>query len=158
MKKLLIFISFAVIVSLLFGKYIFSYYKDNNEGKKVSNAVEEKVYFIQQGAYSSEENAIINSKDLNFYIVEKEDNYYKVYVGITQSTEFSNKIKGIYNEMNKSIYIKEKDISNLAFLEVLKQYDNLLKDKTTNEEILSIEKQVLSKYKELVIQNGEGTD
>jgi hypothetical protein len=156
MKKFLAIISFAVIMSLLFGKYIFNFYKETSE--KVSNTVEEKVYFIQQGAYSSEESANNNSKDLNFYIIEKEETYYKVYVGITQNEEFSNKIKEIYSSMNKSIYVKEKIVSSLAFLEILKQYDNLLKDKTTNDEILNIEKQVLSKYKELVLQNGEGTD
>lgn len=157
MKKYLIIIVFAIIVSVLSGKYIFSFYDEPTTKPVVSNT-KESVYIIQQGVYSTEANAKNNSKDLDFYIIEKDNNYYKVYVGITQSEEMSNKIKEIYNSMGKEIYIWKKDITNETFSEILKQYDKLLKEKTSNEEILNIESQVLSKYEELIIRNYEGDD
>lgn len=156
MKKVIIIVLFAAL-SFIYGKYIFDLYKNPKE-EPVSSTTEETVYMLQQGAYSTEANAISNSKDLNFYIIEHDDSYYRVYVGVTEDATYRDKIKGIYNDLGKDIYIREKKISNAEFLEDLKQYDNLLKSSTSNDNILSIEKEVLGKYKELVIENGEGAD
>jgi peptidoglycan hydrolase CwlO-like protein len=151
MKKTLLVILIAIFVTTLYGKYIYSLYESDTE--TVDSTVDELIYIVQQGVYSSEENAKKYSTDLNYYIIDKDNNYYKVYVGITQSKESSDKIKGIYNNMGKDIYVWEKNINNKAFIEVLKQYDALMKDKTDSKDIIPIQTQVLGKYEELVIRN-----
>ncbi len=156
MKKTILIILFAVLISLTFGNYIFSLY--NGEVTPVTVDLDEMVYVIQQGVYSSEENAHKNSKDLDFYIVKKDNDYYRVYVGLTHDKNISEKIKEIYTDGGKDIYVYEKKINNDAFIEVLKQYDNILNERNKAEEILSIQKQVLSKYRELVLEDEEFAD
>jgi hypothetical protein len=153
MKKTLLVILIAIFVTTLYGKFIYSIYE--SDSKPVDSTIDELVYIIQQGVYSSEENAKKYSADLNYYVIDKDNNYYRVYVGITQSKENSEKIKEIYKDMGKDIYVWEKNINNKAFLEVLKQYDALMEEKSDSKDIISIQTQILGKYEELVIRENE---
>lgn len=151
MKKGLILVLSIMLLSILYGVYFIRTYKNTLEAIK---EVDESVYIIQQGVYSSRENAIYYSSGLNSYVIEPDNNKFRVYVGITQNKEICDDIKGIYNNMGKDIYVWEKSISNNAFNEVLKQYDLLIiENKSTD--ILSIQKQVLNKYEELVLRENE---
>ena len=68
------------------------------------------------------------------------------------------KIIGLPNDSaivisNNNIYIKKVSINNDEFIESLKQYDNLIKNTEDKTTILTAEKQILSKYEELIINN-----
>ena len=146
MKRLLIMCSFTILISLIFGNYIFSVYKKSAENIISASLSNEKVYMLLYGSYNSLEK--VDKLSLDNYILINENGYYKVYVGISMSLDNSNKIKGIYKDLGNSIYIKEKYISNLEFVDYIynKEVDfsNL-----TNEEILSIENDIIDKYKEI---------
>ena len=138
--------SFTILISLIFGNYIFSVYKKSAENIISASLSNEKVYMLLYGSYNSLEK--VDKLSLDNYILINENGYYKVYVGISMSLDNSNKIKGIYKDLGNSIYIKEKYISNLEFVDYIynKEVDfsNL-----TNEEILSIENDIIDKYKEI---------
>ena len=144
------------ILSLLIGGYlgylIFNQYKQNNV--TTFSESDEPIYFLQQGVYSSEESIISNTKEISDYIYFKEDDKYKVYVGITTNKENAEKISNIFKDKNIDIYIKEMGISDKAFVEKLKQYDELIKATEDQNVILGIVKQILSEY-EQVVKNGE---
>lgn len=144
------------IVSLLVGSYlgyiIFNQYKNNNV-ENVFNE-NEKVYFLQQGVYSNIENIEKNTTQISDYIYFKDNEQYRVFVGLTTNNENSKKIKGIFNNKNYDIYIKEINISNRAFIEKLKQYDELISATTDEAVILGIVKQILNEY-ELVVKSDE---
>ena len=144
------------ILSLLIGGYlgylIFNQYKQNNV--TTFSESDEPIYFLQQGVYSSEESILSNTKEISDYIYFKEDDKYKVYVGITTSKENAEKISNIFKDKNIDIYIKEMGISDKAFVEKLKQYDELIKATEDQNVILGIVKQILSEY-EQVVKNGE---
>ncbi len=144
------------ILSLLIGGYlgylIFNQYKQNNV--TTFSESDEPIYFLQQGVYSSEESILSNTKEISDYIYFKEDDKYKVYVGITTSKENAEKISNIFKDKNIDIYIKEMGISDKAFVEKLKQYDELIKATEDQNVILGIIKQILSEY-EQVVKNGE---
>ena len=55
------------------------------------------------------------------------------------------------NGTGSYFYVKELDVNNKKFNEVLNQYDALLKETTDDKAISTICNQVLSKYEELVI-------
>ena len=57
------------------------------------------------------------------------------------------------NSIDNNIYIKKVSINNDEFIESLKQYDNLIKNTEDKTTILTAEKQILSKYEELIINN-----
>jgi len=147
MKKLLITCLFTAIISYSFGNYIFNTYKKAAENIISASTLTENVYMLLYGSYNSKEK--VDKLNLEDYILIEEEGFYKVYVGVSLSLENSNKIKEIYKVLGNSIYIREKSINNFEFIEYLmsseKDFSNL-----TNEEILSIEKNIINKYKELL--------
>ena len=97
MKKIIVPIISAIAIGLFIGKVLFSQY----EGKvdKVFNE-KEKIYVLQQGVYSSLENVTKYTTKLDYYTVEQDDKYYRVYVAITHNKNNVDKLKII-------IYLRE---------------------------------------------------
>ncbi|HHX16677.1 MAG TPA: hypothetical protein GX725_02015 [Mollicutes bacterium] len=146
MKKILMPIIGAIVIGLILGKVLFSQYE-----KKLDPVFEEKekIYVLQQGVYSSAENVEKHTTNLDYYIVDKDNEYYRVYVAITHNKDNVEKLKQHYKSKGNDIYVRELDVKNLEFLELIKQYDLLLESSGDNE-IEQIEKQVISKYEELI--------
>ncbi|MGI6330142.1 MAG: hypothetical protein ACOXZR_04845 [Bacilli bacterium] len=150
MKQTIIYIILAIIVGLVLGKYMFNQYD-----KKIQEAFLEKdcIYILQQGVYQDEKNIKGNIKEIKDYLIVLEENFYHVYVGMTKKKENAYKMEEVYTKMGNDIYIKEIEINVGPFLEILKQYDLLLGEVNQKKDILEIQKQVLNKYKELVLIN-----
>ncbi|MDD2203625.1 MAG: hypothetical protein PHT75_04950 [Bacilli bacterium] len=149
MKKILVPLISAIVIGLILGKYLFSQYE-----KKVDTVFQddERIYVLQQGVYSTAENAGKYTSNLDYYIVHHDDKYYRVYVAITHNKNNVDILEEYYISKGNDIYVRELTTNNLEFLELLKQYDLLLQSSGDNE-LLQIEKQVLSKYEELILQS-----
>lgn len=143
MKKLLLTLIITGFISFLFGNYIFTTYQNNiNNILNVSKEYE-NIYMLLYGSYNSIDK--VNNLNLDNYILEEESGYYKVYVGITFYEEDAKKIREIYRNIGNDIYIKEKLIDNLEFINYIKDIDF----NKTNEEILKLQKDIINKYKEV---------
>lgn len=114
------------------------------------SAENEKLYFIQQGVYSTIENVEKNTTAFTNYIYQQENDKYYVYVGITKYKENAEKIKEYYKQKGYNTYIKEIAIDNQEFTESLEQYDALISQTTDTSTYPTICSQILTKYKELV--------
>ena len=147
-KKTFKYIIFASIIGILIGKYVFDQSKD--EAKSVIND-NNYVYLMQYGAFKDIENMNNGVSGLKNYIYVKEDDGYHVYVGISKSEKIIDKVNDILGYNN--IYNKKVNINNIEFLEVLDQYDTLIEQTDDNEVIINAQKQILSKYEELILQN-----
>ena len=149
MRKILVPLISAIVIGLILGKYLFSQYE-----KKVDTVFQddERIYVLQQGVYSTAENAGKYTSNLDYYIVHHDDKYYRVYVAITHNKNNVDILEEYYISKGNDIYVRELTTNNLEFLELLKQYDLLLQSSGDNE-LLQIEKQVLSKYEELILQS-----
>ena len=88
-----------------------------------------------------------------YYIYMNKDNKYYVYIGITQSQENLERIKGYYEKKGYIINVKDYKIEEESFLIALEQYDNLLAESKDDSIIEGVCSQVLSKYEELVLKN-----
>ncbi len=132
------------------GMFLIKQYDGINLTNTVFNS-KDKIYFIQQGVYSSEENMKNNVTDKFNYIYEVIDNKYYVYIAITEDPDSLKKIKDYFTSLGYSIYVKEYNIDNEAFMAILKQYDSLLKATDDKDTIKAICSQVLAKYEELVL-------
>lgn len=150
MKKLVIYMGLAIIIGVMYGKVIFKQYQQNLE--KVFTETS-NIYLFQVGAFSSLESVEANVSKFDYYVMEKDDEYYRVYVGVTQDEKNLAKIKEMFAANGNNIYVREVTNQNEAFLTILKQYDLLLEAATTPAQINQIEKQVLAKYEELVINH-----
>lgn len=147
-KENLKFVLLAVIIGVLIGRYIFAQYKVEAKNQKENN--KQDIYLLQYGVYSSEENMINNTKDLKNYFYYKVSNQYHVLIGITKKENLRSKIVESYG-IKDNIYMKRVEIKNQEFLNLLDQYDKLVETTTDKDTILSSQKQILSKYEELIL-------
>lgn len=148
MKKLFITIIITGLISFLFGSYIFNVYLKNvKEAIESVTNIYDDVYMLQYGSYNTIEKA--KNNDLDNYILKEEDGYYRIYVGITLNEENAKKIKEVYKNKGKDIYIKEKNINSLEFVDYLNNKD-ISFNNISDDEILKIQNEIINKYKELI--------
>lgn len=151
MKKLLILTVVAITLGGISGKILFSKYENLDE---FVFSDDKKVYFLEEGVYSTKKSLDNNTKDISPKLVVKDDNKYYVYVGITKSIDNAKKIKKIYTDKGYSIYEKEKNITDSEFLNNIEQFDVLIESTKKQRDISTIQEVVLSNYEEMVINRG----
>ena len=133
------------------GQFLLNQYHNK---EKIKPAFSEKEKFslfnkgyIQQKKYGKE------YPNFSHYIYHlKEDKYY-VFIGITKNNKNADKLKKYFKEVGHDTYIKEFEVNNKEFLEILGQFDLLLEKTNDPETIKTICNQVLSKYEELGLNN-----
>lgn len=111
------------------------------------------VYFLQIGVYSSLDSMKENLKNIETFIYEEIDDLFYAYVGIIKDSDNLEKVEGYFKDLDYVIYRKEKKISSESFIEVLNQYDLMLKETNDSKTIGIIMNQVISKYEELVLND-----
>lgn len=133
----------AIIVGIIFGNLIFDSYKSelvmSNDGS---------VYMLQYGAYTNENVMKENVKNLNNkdYVIEKVNDIYYVYLGITANYYNAINILEIYKEKGVFLYIKENYLGKSSLINKIKENDLLIKDENNTELIINYVKDSLSLY------------
>ena len=140
----------CILIGFFMGNFMFSQYKENTDPVALTG---ENLYFLQTGVYSNEEEMKNAMQNTSYYIYTKENNMYYSYIGITKNKKNLQKLQEFYKQAGYDIYVREIFVSDISFLTVLDQYDNLLAETTDTKVIKSIENQVLSKYEELIIND-----
>lgn len=148
MKKYLFPVSVSLILGISMAYFIIKQYESLPALTVSSDA--ESLFYIQRGVYSDMDNMKNNMKDFTNYIYNVEENQYYAYIGITTSKENALKIQNYYKSLGYDTFLKEKITDNKDFINILKQYDELLAKTDDNESIKVICNQVLAKYEELV--------
>lgn len=151
MKKNLILIIVCLGLGIYMGYIMFdSYKKEETKPVSISSKIN-KLYFIQIGVYSNLDDMKQKLSNIENYTYTKENDLYHVYVGITKNEENKEKIKEYFNKLGYDTYVKEFEIENENFNEVLTQYDILLKETNDEKTIATVCNQILNKYEELVV-------
>ena len=138
MKSFIIPIVSAVILGYICANYVINEYENPNN--------DNSIYFLQIGVSDKEDND--KYKDIKNKITIKENNLYYTYIGITMDKNIANKIKKIYRNNDIDIYVKKKKYDNDTFISQLEQYDILLKNVTSKQEIDNILNSILSTFEE----------
>lgn len=141
----------CILVGFFMSNFMFNQYEKETTSK-VSNE-KNTVYFLQIGVYSSLESMKENLSNVETYIYEEIDNLFYAYVGIIKDTSNLEKVEEYFKDLEYVIYKKEKKVSSESFVEVLNQYDLMLKETTDTKTIGIIMNQVISKYEELVLND-----
>ena len=139
MKKVLVPSIIFIVLGFIVGNLVFSNRVELVRKIKNNN----NYYFLEEGVYTSKETLNKNISKVTQKVISKINNNYYVYVGITKSEEIAKKIKELYQERG----IK---INNEEFLNNVTQFDILLNEAKTLEEIITIEKIILSNYDDLI--------
>lgn len=149
--KNIYFFIFCVAIGIFLGNFMLSEYKRGSNTNETFNQLKSVTYF-EQGIYNSKEEMEENTTSISYYIYSENNGKYYVYVGMTGESDNIEKLTNYFNSKGYSVNTKTYDVYNAAFLEVLAQYDLMLKE-STGDTIGSIESQVLGKYEELVIRD-----
>lgn len=148
MKKYFFPISVSLILGIGMAYFIIKQYEEMPALAVSSDA--ETLYYIQRGVYSDLDNMKNNMKEFSHYIYNVEDNQYYAYIGVTTNKDNAVKIQNYYKSIGYETFLKDKITDNEDFINVLRQYDELLAKTNDNESIKTICNQVLAKYEELV--------
>ncbi len=148
MKKYLLPVSISLILGISMAYFIIRQYETMPALAVSSEA--ESLYYIQRGVYQDMNTMSDNMKDFTNYIYNVEDNQYHSYIGITTSKDNASKIQNYYKEAGYETKIEERITDNKDFINILKQYDELLAKTDDSESVKVICNQVLAKYEELV--------
>lgn len=146
MKKQILFSLSTIALGFFLGEFLFGNKLKMIE--KLRNS--DSYYFLQEGVYSNKDNIQNNLKDLTEKVIDYKNNKYYVYVGITKEKEIANKLKEIYEKKGYKIYQEERNVTSKEFSENVTQFDLLLKNTEEENQILTIEKIVLSNYEEIL--------
>ena len=140
MKKKLTYFFVPIIIGVIIGIVIYNDYKKGLDDS-LYNA-----YLIQIGSFKDDVEV-----DPSNYLVLEENGIYNVYAGITTKLSNASKIKELYEKENITSVIKPIVINNVEFMSNLEQYDLLLSEVETDENIISINDVIISNYEELIL-------
>lgn len=145
MKKTIIYGFISVVAGIVLGKYL-----SIEDFKSLPTfKTGELYYFLQEGIYLSEENLAENTKNIETKLVEKSNDKYYVYLGITKNLKVAEKLKQLYENQGYQVYIKEVELKNEEFYNNVTQFDLLLNNDISESEMLTIEEVVLANYEEI---------
>ena len=148
MKKYLLPVSISLILGISMAYFIIRQYETMPTLAVSSEA--ETLYYIQRGVYQDIDTMNDNMNDFTNYIYNVEDNQYHTYIGITASKDNASKIQNYYKEVGYETEVEERVTDNKDFINILRQYDELLSKTDDSESVKVICNQVLAKYEELV--------
>ncbi len=151
MKRTLLWVFIALASGALLGKLTFDRY-DNLSIKQVAN-LDEKIYMLKYGSYSSEDDMSNKLKDIDRYIYIEEDGNYSVYLAITKTLDNANKILNLYTLKNIKLEIEKLSIDNEEFISNLNEYEKLLSATEDEKSLLIIQRQILACYTSLVVED-----
>lgn len=136
------FLLILIIITCLFSCSIFGLYKRKS-------VVKNKYYLLQVGAYKNYDSISKKTKEYENYLVLKEEDLYKLYIGVTKDKEVYKKLVNLYANTS-SIYKKEITLSNQKFDDTLTKYDSLIKNSEDIKEINLVIKSELKFLEEIL--------
>ena len=145
-KKFLIYILFAILSGLILGNI---FYRQYEKEQNLDN--DYNTYLLQLGIYDSREELESKTKNIENYLLIERDNKFYVYLGISTKKDNAKKIQNVFLDNDINVSIKKSVIDNIEFMSNLEQFDILLDNAETKEDILSINEVILSSYEEMVI-------
>lgn len=154
MKKMITPILLSLVIGFCMGYFMFQQYQFNSPLETVpvfGGNSKQELTFLQIGVYSSIDSMEKNLSGIENYIYLEQDSKYHAYVAITGNEKNITKITGYYQEKGYILYSKKLEVKSSDFVLELSKYDELLAKTEDLDTIRVIISNVLTKYKELVI-------
>lgn len=136
MKKLIKSSFIVILVAIILANLIYNRYQ-------LETKEDTTIYYLQQDV-SKEEPKDIEKPHITVFEEEK----YYTYIGITKNKETAERVRDFYKNEGTILYIKEANTKSGEFLNELAQYDILLENASTKEEIENILETILATFEE----------
>ena len=143
MKNFLIGVVIAIILGLFSGNFLYKQYEKEQNITDDYNS-----YLLQLGVFNSKEEAKKKIANISNYTMIKNDDKYYVYLGISTKKDNAKKVANVFLDEDIDVSIKKTVIDNVEFMSNLEQFDILLENATSKEDIMSINDVILSSYEE----------
>ena len=153
MKKYFVSIFLGLVIGILLSKTVLEEYNGYNGIKMVSKEGI-NAYFIKYGEYDSLEELEKNTISLPNYIYREKDNKYSAYIAITSNEFIRDKLLDYFRGINYKVSYEEFNITSEKYIDYLQTADKLLENTSDLSVIEEVCSQILSKYEELVINDG----
>ncbi len=147
-KKFLVWIGIAILSGLIMGNIFYRQYEKEQHLDNDYNS-----YLLQLGVYDSKEEMDIALKKVENYMVVEKDNKFYVYLGISTKKNNAEKVADVFSKEDIDVSIKKTVIDDIEFISNLEQFDILLDNASSSEDIKSINEVILSSYEEMVLTN-----
>lgn len=139
MKRKILLCLLAVLSGIIF-TFLFL----NNS--KIYAKEEYYLFAIQIGAYKNYDNALKESENKKGIII-KDNNYYKVYVGIYRDTDILNEMVVYYENNKVPVIIKSINVDK-SFYKEISQYEKVFRETNNMEVKEKIRISILNSYNE----------
>ena len=149
MKKTIIWVLLALISGALLGKFTFDRY-ENIDTKNVIS-YDNYIYMLKYGKYDNFDEMKDKVIDVDRYIYIENEDRLTAYIAIAKTKDNINKIKNIYKNKNINLKVVKEKIDNEEFIQNLNEYEKLLSASDDEKSLLIIEKQILSCYEEMLV-------
>lgn len=136
----------AILLGYLCASFIFNQYGVNS----LVFSEDSNVYYLQCGAYTTEEASKKEIEGITEKITIKEGEKYYSYIGMTTNNKIAKNIQKMYKDKGIDIYVKSSYLENDDFISQLNQYDVLLEASKNIEEVNSVLKTVLATFDEFI--------
>jgi hypothetical protein len=110
-------------------------------------------YFLQLGVYNDLDTLSHDTKNVDEKLVVKDDGNYYVYVGISKNKNILKRLSNFYKNFGYNLIIKNKKVASEEFKINLEQFDKLLNDSKSDEELKKVMAVILSSYQEIVLNS-----
>ena len=147
-KKFLVWIGIAILSGLIMGNIFYRQYEKEQHLDNDYNS-----YLLQLGVYDSKEEMDIAVNGVENYLVVEKDNKFYVYLGISTKKNNAEKVADVFSKEDIDVSIKKTVIDDIEFISNLEQFDILLDNASSSEDIKSINEVILSSYEEMVLTN-----
>ncbi len=151
MKKTFIWILLALASGALLGKFVFDRYEKVDTQNVIS--YDNYVYMLKYGSYDSLDDMSNSITNVDRYVYIENDGKINAYVGISKTKDNANKIKKIYDNKDIKLLVEKVQIENEEFIQNLNEYEKLLDATEDENSLIIIEKQILSCYEDVVVNN-----
>lgn len=139
---IIILIGLVIVFSFIYFKFFNSFSNKN-----------ENLYLLQVGAYQNLENAANISRKLNNYLVLKEADLYKIFIGITLNEEVYDKLKTLYSSDGIDIYKKVITLNDENASKEIEKYDYIFMNLDDKSQIDELIKEEFRNFEEIIKEN-----
>ena len=147
-KKFLVWIGIAILSGLIMGNIFYRQYEKEQHLDNDYNS-----YLLQLRVYDSKEEMNKALEKVENYMIVEKDNKFYVYLGISTKKNNAEKVADVFSKEDIDVSIKKTVIDDIEFISNLEQFDILLDNASSSEDIKSINEVILSSYEEMVLTN-----
>jgi len=142
MKKIIRSLFIPIVISVLVGYVLGTYFYKTYQGNIYGDLKSSKIYLIENGEYQTLD--MMREENIgNNYIYYEDDNKYKTVIGITRNYHNIDKIKSLYND---SLKVMEYYIAREFLDDKQEEYDELLSNANNQYEIKEVLDNILKLY------------